>query len=52
MGNTLVGIISGFIMGISMSYLATTDAWETDSIQKGYAQYCADTGAWAWVGEC
>ena len=23
-----------------------------DAINHGYAQYCPDTGAWAWKGEC
>jgi hypothetical protein len=52
MEDTLLGIILGLIMGLSISYGLTTGAWKADAVQKGYAQYCADTGAWAWSGEC
>jgi hypothetical protein len=26
--------------------------WQDETVNRGLAQYCPETGNWAWLGEC
>lgn len=48
----LFGFVFGvFLAGVS-SLISLTDTWREDAIEHGYAEYCSQTGYWAWKGEC
>ena len=55
-GLTAVTILGGSLMGM-IGFLdwveaGTTKGIKSQAIERGYAQYCADTGKWAWKNEC
>ena len=48
----LAGLITGLLF-ISWIIAADTNAdWRAEAIERGYGQYCASNGVWAWKGEC
>lgn len=51
-GVFVMGIIVGLALGGLLGGLANSSIWREDTVKLGLAQYCPDTGAWAWVGDC
>lgn len=51
MSELLLAIVSIALMLVSLTSTPTT-AWQSEVIERGYALYCADTGDFAWKGEC
>jgi hypothetical protein len=39
-------------LGLTVGYGGASSVFEKGAIERGYAQYCPDDGAWAWKGEC
>lgn len=47
----VVGLIAIIAAGFGSAAI-TRSEWQTKTIERGLAQYCPDTGEWAWKGEC
>lgn len=43
--------IAGFVFAVAGLNPIIED-FQREAIERGYAQYCATTGEWAWKGEC
>lgn len=56
MGNfavVVVGLlIGGFVFGVSYGIEFTTDKFQSEAIQRGYALFCPSDGKFSWAGEC
>lgn len=48
----LLGIILGLAIGGFLGSIENNAVWMEDTVELGLAQYCPDTGDWAWVGDC
>lgn len=47
-----LGILFGALIGILFGVVIANSAWKSELVDYGLAQYCPDTGYWAWVGGC
>jgi hypothetical protein len=43
---------AAFFLGFFFGGLVMVESWQSDLINRGMAQYCPDTGEWAFKGEC
>lgn len=41
----------GFVIGSCAGRSASNQGYQTEAIERGYAEYNAKTGAWQWKGE-
>ena len=48
----LVGLIVGLLVTGWIAAGVNSTAWERDTVARGLAQHCPNTGVWAWKGEC
>ncbi len=46
------GVMAGIFAGLFIFTGLTNDEWQDRLINRGMAQYCPDTGEWAFKGEC
>ncbi len=46
------GYFFGFVAGGLLAFAHTSWSFKSDLINRGMAQYCPDTGEWAFKGEC
>ena len=44
----MIGNYTGFVEGVERM----RSAFHESAIERGYGQYCQDTGHWKWKGEC
>jgi hypothetical protein len=47
-----IGFCVGLFSGVYLGFACTSWNWQSDLINRGLAQYCPDTGEWAFKGEC
>lgn len=56
MEDDTINFVAGFLIGAGFALILTsfltTKGWQQESVERGYAHYCPDSGAWAWEGEC
>ncbi len=45
-------LLVGAVFGGSVAGAYVEADFRADAIERGYAQYCAKSGDWAWKGEC
>ncbi len=47
-----IGCIMGIALGFYVGFSYASWTFQKDLINRGMAQYCPDTGEWAFKGEC
>lgn len=52
MENFVFGFLFGTLLTFFAVYGVQDGTWKQEMIDRGYAQYCQDTGEWAWLGDC
>lgn len=45
----MVAVVVGFTIGILIGTYQQKSLYQTQSIERGYAQYDPKTGAWGWL---
>ena len=48
----LFGMLTAFVLGVFLFGSVIANHWQSETIERGLAQYCPQTGDWAWIGEC
>jgi len=43
-----MGFFLGCLLCLSVTYVAVTEAWRKDAIDRGVAEYHHQTGQWQW----
>ena len=54
MDEFLIGvmIVMLLLLGGFGATVIVNSEWRDETVKRGLAQYCPDTGEWAWKGEC
>lgn len=51
-GDTLIGLSFGLLIGLTLGSVFGGSAYKQEAIERGYALYCPNNGEWSWAGEC
>ncbi len=51
-GVFIVVLVVGLIIGILIGHIATSQDFQAEAIQRGYALFCPQDGEFAWKDEC
>lgn len=51
-GGLCFGLLLGILTTYGLGHWEQAKEWRKETVERGLAHYCSDTGAWAWKGEC
>lgn len=51
-GPIIVWSVISLIVGLFVGSWLSESQYRAEATERGYAQYCPDTGYWKWKGEC
>ena len=51
-GTLMLGLAAGFLLGVMVGAGIADKIARTEAIERGFALYCPDDGAFAWKDEC
>ena len=52
MGNIICAAAIALLFGFLAGTIAMDQQWQKRTAEHGVAQYCPQTGDWAWLNEC
>lgn len=51
-GVFIIVLVVGLIIGILIGHIATSQDFQAEAIQRGYALFCPQDGEFVWKDEC